>query len=120
VAGVGAKAREHRRVGELLEAVLGAVVGVEEQLGELTGGEHPVLEEQADDRAVAVGEAAGKAGQPLGQAARPLLPRPLTRSGARMLTRRVDAGVRFGSPPLGVWGADGCGDGGADVRVGRW
>jgi hypothetical protein len=39
-----------------------------------------VLEEQADDRAVAVGEAAGKAGQPLGQAARPLLPRTLTRS----------------------------------------
>jgi hypothetical protein len=35
VAGVGAKARQDLGVGELLEAVVGAVVGVEENLGEL-------------------------------------------------------------------------------------
>jgi hypothetical protein len=46
-----------------------------------------MLEQQADDRAVAVGEAAGKTGEPINQAARPLLRLTLTRSGAGTLRR---------------------------------
>jgi len=50
--------------------VLGAVLGVEEHLGELVGGEHAVLVDQADDGAVAFGEPLGEHGQPLSHAAR--------------------------------------------------
>jgi hypothetical protein len=48
--------------------VLGTVVGVEEDLGELAGGEHAVLVHQADDGAVAVGEPASQRGELLGDA----------------------------------------------------
>jgi hypothetical protein len=58
-------------VGQLAKAMLGAVVGVEEDLGELVGGEHAVLEHEAEDGAVAVGEPAGKGGELVGHAAPP-------------------------------------------------
>jgi hypothetical protein len=68
VAGVGTEAGQDTGVGELLEAVFGAVQGVEEHLGQLVGGEHAVLVDQPEDRAVAVGEAPGEAGKLVGQA----------------------------------------------------
>jgi hypothetical protein len=94
VAGVESEAGEDVGVGELPEAVFGAVKGAEEHLGELVGGEHAVLVNQAEDRAVAVGEAPGEAGDLVGQAPRA---RPRSRPG-----RAGGVGGQWCAPPSGV------------------
>jgi hypothetical protein len=66
MASVGAEPGQDPGVGELAEPVLGPVLGAEEHGGELAGGEHPVLTDQVEDGPVAVGEAAGEAGELLG------------------------------------------------------
>ena len=71
VAGVWPEAQQHAGLGELAQAVLGAVDRVEPQFGELVGGEDAVLVEQAEDGAVAVGQATGQRGELLGDAPPP-------------------------------------------------
>jgi hypothetical protein len=66
MASVGAEPGQDLGVGELAEAVLGPVLGAEEHGGGLAGGEHPVLADQGEDGPVAVGEAAGEAGELVG------------------------------------------------------
>jgi hypothetical protein len=71
VAGVGTEAQEHAGLGELAQAVLGAVLRVEPDLGELGCGEDAVLVDEVEDGAVAVGQAAGEGGELLGDAPPP-------------------------------------------------
>jgi len=87
VAAVGPEAGEDLGVGELAQAVLGPVVGAEERLAELVAGEHPVLEDEAQDGAVAVGEPAGERGELLSHAAS---------RGAATRTRTLAGGVVLG------------------------
>jgi hypothetical protein len=114
VATVGTEACEDAGVGELLEAVFGAVQGAEVDLGELVGGEHAVLVDQAEDAAVAVGEAPGEPGELIGRA-----PRPRARVRSRLRTDRGGVGSRqWCAPPSGVGGAGSGRDSAADVEVG--
>jgi hypothetical protein len=80
VAGVGPEAGQQVGLAEFAQAMLGAVLGVEEDLGELGGGEGAVLADQAQDGAVAVGEPARQCGELVGHA-RP--PGMSTSAGAR-------------------------------------
>jgi hypothetical protein len=98
-------------VGELLEAVLGAVKGAEEHLGELVRGEYAVLVDQAENRAVAVGEAPDEVGELVGQAPR-VGPRSRSRRG-----RAGGVGGQWCAPPSGVGGVERGGDSAADVEV---
>jgi hypothetical protein len=50
------------------QAVLGGIGAGEGELGELSGGEDPVLPQQLAQPPVAVGEAPGQGGQPVGGA----------------------------------------------------
>jgi hypothetical protein len=68
---VGSEPGEHVGLGELAQAMLGAVLAVKEDLGKLPGGEHAVLADQAKDGAVAVGEPAAKRGELVGHTAPP-------------------------------------------------
>ncbi len=69
VGGLGPEAGEDAGLGEFAEAVLGAVLGGEPDLGELAGGEHAVVVDEAKDGAVALGEPPGEGGELLGGAA---------------------------------------------------
>jgi hypothetical protein len=71
VAGVRPKAHQDAGVSQLAQAMLGAIVRAEEDLGELAGGEHAMLADKAHDGAVAAGEPTGEHSELLGQAAPP-------------------------------------------------
>jgi len=66
---LGPEAGEDAGLGEFAEAVFGAVDRGEPDLGELAGGEHAVLVDEAKDGAVALGEPPGEGGELLGGAA---------------------------------------------------
>lgn len=71
MAGVRPEADEQTSLGEFAQAMLGAIVRVEEHMGELVGGEHAVLADQVQDGVVAVGEPAGEGGELVGHAPPP-------------------------------------------------
>jgi hypothetical protein len=71
VAGVRPKAHQDAGVSQLVQAMLGAIVRAEEDLGELAGGEHAMLADKAHDGAVAAGEPTGEHSELLGHAATP-------------------------------------------------
>jgi hypothetical protein len=71
VAAVGSEAGKDLGVAEVTQPVLGAVQRAEEHLAELAAGEHAVLEDKTDDRAVTVGEPASERGELLGHAPPP-------------------------------------------------
>ena len=69
----GSEAVQDPQAGEGAEAVFGGVEVIEGELGELVAGQHPVLQEQPAQLAVAVGEPTGQLGHPEGD---PIGPRP--------------------------------------------